>query len=150
MAKSVHPHKQMPTTPMDVSSLFIRVKLSALWACLMFLYAYADLLSFYRPGIIEKMLEGFIGPFEVTQGALLTASLLMIIPTLFIALPLFTATKWARGLCLGFAVLYTLVNITNLVGESWTYFIIYGALECIVTISIAVIAYKWPLIVSNV
>jgi len=34
----------------------VKMKLSALWATLMFLYIYADIYSLYRPGQIEKMI----------------------------------------------------------------------------------------------
>lgn len=44
---------------------------------------------------------------------------------------------------MSFGVLYTLVNIGNLVGEVWAYYWIYGILEIIVTIGIIIVAVKW-------
>jgi len=46
----------------------VKIKLSALWAAMMLLYIYADIFSLFRPGQIEKMTKGLMGPYPVTQG----------------------------------------------------------------------------------
>ncbi len=33
----------------------VKLKLSALWAALMFLYAYGDIFAYFRPGFIEDV-----------------------------------------------------------------------------------------------
>jgi len=48
--------------------------------------------------------------------------------------------RWAN---VGMGGLYTLVNIGNVVGRSWAYYLFYGALETILTVSIVVFAYLW-------
>ena len=57
----------------------VKMKLSALWVALMLVYIYADIFSLFRPGHIEKMMSGQMGPFPVTQGSLFVFSILMII-----------------------------------------------------------------------
>ena len=54
------------TTEMEDVKINVKMKLSALWVALMLLYIYADIFSLYRPGQIEKMMEGLMGPFPVT------------------------------------------------------------------------------------
>ena len=39
----------------------VKIKLSALWVTLMLFYIYADILGFYSPGVIEKVVSGEIG-----------------------------------------------------------------------------------------
>jgi hypothetical protein len=66
----------------------VQMKLSALWAALMFLYIYADIFSLFKPGHIDRMTEGLMGPFPVTQGSLLGFSVLMVIPAVMVFLSL--------------------------------------------------------------
>ena len=40
--------------------------------------------------------------------------------------------------------MYTLVNIGNLVSETWIYYWLYGILELAITIFIIIVAAKWP------
>ena len=39
----------------------VKIKLSALWVTLMIFYIYADILGFYTPGNIEKVVSGELG-----------------------------------------------------------------------------------------
>lgn len=121
----------------------VKMKLSALWVALMFLYIYADILSLFRPKVITEMMAGKMGPFPVTQGSLLTASILMIIPAVMVFLSLTlkpTVNRWAN-IILG--VLYTFVNISNLIGETWAYYIFFCVLEIVLTFLIVGFAWKW-------
>jgi hypothetical protein len=120
-----------------------RIKLSALWVSMMLLYIYADVLSLFRPGQVQEMLEGRMGPFPVTQASLLTASILMIIPALMVFLSLMLNAKVSRGVNILFGVLYTLVNISNLIGEAWVYYMVFGVMEILVTLFIIWHAWKW-------
>ena len=72
------------TMQAEETKVGVRIKLSALWIAMMLLYIYADIFSLYRPGAIEDMMAGRMGPFPVTQASLLTASILMVIPLLVI------------------------------------------------------------------
>ena len=131
------------TTEMEVMKINVKMKLAALWVAMMLLYIYADILSLFRPGQIEEMIEGLMGPFPVTQGSLLTASILMIIPAVMVFLSLTlgpTVNRWAN-VTLG--VLYTLVNISNLIGETWAYYIFFGIIEIVLTLLIVWYAWKW-------
>ncbi|HUG33219.1 MAG TPA: DUF6326 family protein [Anaerolineales bacterium] len=128
---------------MEDIKIHVKMKLSALWAAMMFLYIYADILSLFRPGQIEEMIEGRMDPFPVTQGSLLTASILMMIPAgmVFLSLSLkHAANRWAN---IALGVLYTLVNISNLIGEVWVYYISFGVVEIVLTLLIVGYAWKW-------
>ena len=47
----------------------------------MLLYVYADVLSLFRPGQVEEMSEGRMGPVEATQATLLLAATIVVVPT---------------------------------------------------------------------
>ena len=121
----------------------VKIKLSALWAVLMFLYIYADIFSLYRPGQVEGMIAGRMGFLPVTQGALFSASLLMLIPAAMVFLSLMLKQKVDRWANIILGVLYTAVNIGNLVGETWAFYILFGIVELALTLLIVGHAWKW-------
>ncbi|MDR1903105.1 MAG: DUF6326 family protein [Treponema sp.] len=93
---------------------------------------YCDIFSFFRPGHIEEIVAGFMGPFPVNQISLMIAGLLMAIPALMIMANLFikmVAIRWVNIIA---SIVYTLVNIGNIVGEKWGYYIMYGIIEIII------------------
>ena len=131
------------TTEQEAVRIPVKMMLSALWATLMFLYIYADFFSLYRPGQIEEMVSGRIGPFSVTQGSLLTFSILMLIPAVMVFLSLALKSRVDRWANIILGVLYTAVNIGNLVGETWAFYILFGIVEMALTLLIVGYAWKW-------
>jgi hypothetical protein len=122
----------------------VKMKLSALWIALMLLYIYADILSLFRPGQIEEMIEGRMGPLPATQISLLTASILMIIPAVMVFLSLTLKPALNRWTNIALGTLYTLVNSSNLIGEPWAYYISFGIVEIVLTLLIVWYSWKWP------
>ena len=110
-----------------------QVRLAGLWITLVLLYVYCDIYSFHRPGYVADMTAGKIGPFDVSQGTLAGFGVLMAVPILMIPASLFLNLVIVRWLSLLVGILYTLVNVGNLVGETWAYYWVYGLLEIAVT-----------------
>lgn len=131
------------TTEKEDVKINVKMKLSALWVALMLLYIYADWFSLFRTGQIEEMISGRMGPFPVTQGSLLSASILMMIPAVMVFLSLTLKPKINRWVNIILGVLYTFVNISNLFGETWVYYIFSGVVEIVFTILIVGYAWKW-------
>jgi hypothetical protein len=123
----------------------VKVRLTGAWATLMALYIYADFLSLYRPGQLEEVSKGELGPFDVSQATLFVASLIVIIPALMIVGSLLLSSRVNRSLNLVLAILYTLVNISNLAGEDWAYYFLFGGVEIVVTGLIFYTAWRWQL-----
>jgi uncharacterized membrane protein len=121
----------------------VKMKLSALWIAMMFLYIYADHFSLFRTGQIEEMISGRMGPFPVTQGSLLSASILMMIPAIMVFLSLALKYKVNRWANIILSVLYTFVNISNLIGETWIYYLSYGVVEIVLSLLIVWYAWQW-------
>ncbi len=121
-----------------------KLKLAAAWMALIAFYIYADFLSLYRPGQIDEVRRGVIGPFEVSQATLFVASLIVIIPAVMIVLSLHLSARMNRSLNLLMAILYTLVNISNVVGEEWAYYFLFAIVEIAITVHIFFTAWRWP------
>jgi hypothetical protein len=121
----------------------VKMKLSALWVALMLIYIYADILHQFMPGMIEKVMEGFMGPFPVTQTALLSAAVLMTIPAVMVFLSLTMKPKVNRWANIILGVLYTLVNVSNLIGETWAYYFFFVVVEIVLSVLIVGYAWKW-------
>jgi len=131
------------TIEKDPSKISVKVKLSALWAALMFLYIYADIISLYRPGQVEELISGRMGPFPVTQISLFTASILMIIPAVMVFLSVILKAKMDRWVNILLGALYTIVNIGNLIGVTWIFYISFCVMELSITLLIIVMAWTW-------
>jgi cbb3-type cytochrome oxidase subunit 3 len=124
----------------DVS---VRLKLAAVWTALMFLFVYADLLSFFRPGELAEISAGNMGPVDVSQGSLLLAAIVVTIPALMIVVSVGVPFPLVRWLSLGVGVLYILVSVSNLIGESWAYYLFFGVLEIGLAGLVVAYAYRW-------
>jgi hypothetical protein len=64
------------------------VKLAGLWATVMFMYIYVDIIGFYQPGLIEEILVGKVWVFDITPTWMLMSVMLMTIPALMVYLSL--------------------------------------------------------------
>lgn len=131
-------HREMETFQINT-----RIKLGTLWVTLMLLYIYCDIYSFHRPGYINEIIDGMLGIFKVNQEVLAIFGLLMIIPALMIPACIFLNPKASKWINIIIGTLYLLVNISNLVGESWIYYWIFGFIETIFTIVIIVLSIQW-------
>ncbi len=127
------------------SKLPVRATLAGLWASLMFLYVYVDVLSFYRPGVIDDILAGIVWEFEISEAFAVGALALMIVPSLMVALSLVLPARANRTLQLVVAPVYIVISIGNVVGESWVLF--YG-LAIVVEVAVLALvmrsAWRWP------
>lgn len=128
---------------MTLSELNIKIKLAALWTSLMMLYIYADIFSLYRPGVLDHINEGMMGPIQANQTNLAVAALLMAIPALMIALSVLLNSKASKRINIVLSILYVFVGIGNLIGETWIYYIFYGGLEIAINILIITMAVRW-------
>jgi len=123
----------------------VRMKLSALWATVMFLYVYVDILAFFKPGTIDDILVGRVWEFDISQGWALGAMALMTIPALMVFLSLALPARLARWINVVVASLYVAVSIFNVVGETWIYYYWFGAiLEAALLLLVVRYAWSWP------
>jgi len=120
----------------------VRSKLAALWATLMFLFVYADFLYLYQPGKIDEIRGGLIGPFDVSQPMLLAAAVVVIVPAVMIFLSLVLPASINRWTNIAAGGVFTLINILNVLGETWVYYWLFAILEVVITLLILWYAWK--------
>jgi hypothetical protein len=121
-----------------------KLVLMSAWIALMFLYLYCDYFSLYRPGHIEDISSGRMGAFDVSQTSLFLASLLMAIPALMVLASTLAPARAGRVANLVASAAYFLVNVGNLVGETWGYYFLFGSLELALAVLIFVVSLRWP------
>ncbi|MGH8075736.1 MAG: DUF6326 family protein [Lysobacter sp.] len=122
----------------------VKIKLSALWASVMFCYVYGDYFGLYKPGSLQEMLDGIMGPLgRTTQGVLLVTSVLMAIPSLMVFLSLALKANVSRWLNIVFGVVYTIVMLITMPG-AWHFYIFLGVIEVALTALIVWYAWHWP------
>lgn len=138
--------QQVPNRrPLEDIQVPVRLKLLALWAAVMFLYVYVDIVGFYKPGTVENILAGRVWRFDITQSWALGALVLMTIPSLMGALSLTLPTTASRWINIVVASLYAPVSIGNVVDETWVAFFWFGAVvEVVLLMAIVRYAWAWP------
>ena len=137
-------NKKTPRILEDVK-INVKTKLSALWVSVMFLYAYADIKAFYKPGFIEEVMSGEAAGMQITQVWLLGGAILMTIPSVMIFLSLALkpkANRWAN--IIAGILFFSTSPITMLMPGAWVYYIFYGSVEALLTALIVWYAWKWP------
>jgi hypothetical protein len=122
----------------------IKIKLSALWATVMFIYLYVDVFGFFKPGIIEDVIAGKVWKFQITQVWLLGVIILMTIPSLMVFLSLVLPVKANRWTNIIVGILYIVVTLGMTIGESYAFYIFGSIVETVLLLLIVVYAWKWP------
>lgn len=122
----------------------VKLKLSALWVAVMLLFIYVDHFSLFKPGIIESIISGVVWKFEITQTWALSAMIMMMIPTLMIFLSLTLTAKVNRWINIIVGILYILIVIGNIIGETWAFYLLGSAVEVVLLLLVVWYAWKWP------
>ena len=122
----------------------IKIKLSALWVSVMFIYLYVDVFGFYKPGVIEDAIAGKVWTFQITQVWLLGVIILMTIPSLMVFLSLALPVKANRWTNIIVGILFIVVTLGMTIGESYTFYIFGSIVETVLLLLIVVYAWKWP------
>jgi len=124
----------------------IKIKLSALWVAVMFLYIYVDYFALYIPGLIEQLIAGevaFTG-IQINQLSLLGFMILMTIPILMVFLSLILKPKVNRWTNIIVGILYIVVAVGGMIGESWAFYLFGSIVEVVLLSLIVWYAWKWP------
>ena len=123
----------------------MKIKLSALWVTLMLFYIYADILGFYTPGSMEKVVAGEIGGIQITEGFLMVMAIWMAVPSVMVFLSLTlkaNANRWAN-IIVGIVSIVVL-GATIFVGEFSARYTFQAVVEGVLIALIVWYAWKWP------
>ena len=130
-------------TALDDIKIHVKMKISALWASVMFCYIYGDYFGLYVPGALQRMLEGKMGPLgPTTQGVLVGTSVMMAIPSVMIFLSLALKPNLNRWVNIILGVIYTVIILITM--WDWAFYIFLGIIEVVLTALIVWYAWNWP------
>ena len=123
----------------------VKLKLSALWVTLMLFYIYADIVGFYTPGHIEKVVSGEIGGIQITNAFLFVMAIWMAIPSVMVFLSLMlkaNVNRWVN-IIVGIVSMVVL-GATFFAGEISARYTFQAVLEGVLIALIVWHAWKWP------
>lgn len=137
----------MTPNPLQDFKVPVKLKLSALWASVMFCYIYCDYFTLFMPGHIQSLMDGQSGVGQTTPVKLLLFAVMMSIPSTMVFLTLAlkpVASRWAN---FSFGIVYTIIMVlivTTSTGEWLMFYTYMGVVEIILTLAIVWNAWKWP------
>jgi Family of unknown function (DUF6326) len=73
---------------LEASHVNVRIKISALWTSMLFVFAYVDIFSLYRPDFRADLEAEKIGDFTINQAFLVGTIAYIVIPALMVFLAL--------------------------------------------------------------
>lgn len=122
----------------------VRLKMAALWAATLFLFAYGDVFGLFRTGEIEDIVRGELSEIEITQAFLLAVSIYVAIASVMVFLSLALPPMLARWTNMVLPILYIASIVASVVGETWAYFYFLSVLEIALLALIIWYAWTWP------
>lgn len=132
---------------LDSPPIPVQAKLAAAWASFMFLYVYVDVLNFYKPGVVDGILDGLMWRFAVSSTLLTVALVSVSIPAMMVALSMTLPARANRAANLVVASLLIPYSIFNAAGTTWEWDGFYGisiGLELLLLAFVLRSAWKWP------
>lgn len=130
-------------TKLEAFPVNVRVKISALWASMMFIFAYVDLFSFYRSDVRADIEAGEIFGFTINQSFLLGTTAYIVIPALMVFGALVLRPRISRIVNIALSVVYALTIVGGAIGE-WNYYLLGSAIEVVLLAAVAYYAWTWP------
>ncbi len=122
----------------------VKIKLSALWVTVMFLYLYVDVFANYIPGRLEGLIAGELEGFQITQVSLLGFMILMTIPGLMVFLSITLKAKANRRTNIIVGIFQIGLVLVSIIGDP-NYFYMFGSsVEFVLLLLIVWYAWKWP------
>lgn len=137
------------TTPnlLDRGPIPVQAKLAAAWTSFMFLYVYVDILNFYKPGVVDGILDGLVWRFDISSTLLTIFLVSVSIPALMVVLSMTLPARVNRATNLVVASLLIPYSIFNAAGATWEWAAFYGisiGIEVLLLAFILRSAWTWP------
>jgi len=130
-------------TEFETFEVNVRLKISALWTAVLFVFAYVDIFSLYRPDFRADVEAGIVGGFTVNQTFLLATTIYVAIPSLMVFGGLVLRPRINRIANIVLSIIYAITIIAGAVGE-WSYYILGSTIEVALLMAIVYYAWTWP------
>lgn len=111
---------------LDNSAIPVQAKIAAAWTSFMFLYLYVDILNFYKPDVIDGILNGLVWRFEISPTLLTIFLVSVSIPAVMVMLSMTLPARLNRATNLVVASLLIPYSIFNAAGTSWEWAAFYA------------------------
>lgn len=121
----------------------VRIKISALWTSMLFVFAYVDLFSLYRPDFRADIEAGEIAGFTINEAFLLAVTAYVVIPSLMVFFSLVLRPGINRIVNVALPAIYLITIVAGTVGE-WSYYILGSVIEAALLAAIVYYAWTWP------
>lgn len=131
---------------LDNRRIPVQAKLAAAWTSFMFLYVYVDVLNFYKPGVVDGILNGLVWRFDISPTLLTVFLVSVSIPALMVMLSMTLPDRANRVTNLVVASLLIPYSIFNAAGTTWEWIAFYGisiGLEVLLLAFILRSAWAW-------
>jgi uncharacterized membrane protein YphA (DoxX/SURF4 family) len=110
---------------------------------MLFVFAYVDLFSLYRPDFRADLEAGEVGGFDVDRLFLLGTTVYVVIPSLMVFCALVLRPRVDRIANIALGITYALTIIAGAIGE-WSYYILGSAIEVALLAGVVYYAWTWP------
>jgi Family of unknown function (DUF6326) len=130
-------------TKFEPANVNVRIKISALWTSMLFVFAYVDLFSLYRSDFRADLEAGEIGGFTVNQSFLLGTTVYVVIPSLMVFCALILRPRVNRIANIALSIIYALTIIAGAIGE-WSYYVLGSGIELALLAAVVSYAWAWP------
>jgi hypothetical protein len=133
----------MTETKYEPAPVNVRIKLSALWTSMLFVFACVDLFSLYRRDFRADLEAGSISGFIVNQAFLSATTVYVVVASLMVFCALILRPRIDRIINITLSIVYALTIVAGAIDE-WNYVIFGSAIEVALLASIAYYAWNWP------
>jgi hypothetical protein len=133
------------TTELQDTRVDRKVALSGLWTSTLFVFAYVDIFGFWRADVLDGALAGEVpgAGFQIDQTFLTLTTLYVLVPSLMVVVSLVAPARVNRVANLVVSLLYIATIAATLVGETWLYYFLGSAVEVVLLLTVARIAWTW-------
>lgn len=136
--------KETTSTPLVDMKVHVKIKLSALWAAVMFCYIYGDYLTLFEPGMIEGVIAERMPLGSTNQMNLLVIAIFISIPAVMVFLSLTLKPNVNRWTNIILGVIYIAAVLITFFMDPWAFYIFLGIVEVVLTALIIWYAWNWP------
>ena len=130
-------------TNLEPFNVNVRIKISALWTSMLFVFAYVDLFSLYRRDFRADLEAGEVSGFTVNRSFLLGTTVYVVIPSLMVFVALILRPRISRIANIALGIVYAVTIVAGAIGE-WSYYILGSAIEVVLLAAIVYYAWTWP------
>jgi uncharacterized protein DUF6326 len=136
----------MSTSPTTLGNtrIDVRLRISALWIAMLFLFAYGDIFGMFQPGRLDEIRSGTVASMHISQAFLLAVSVYIAIASVMVFLTLTLPPRANRWTNIVLAILYIVSIVASVIGEDWVYFWFLSVVECALLLLVVWNAWRWP------